>query len=317
MLPHLHYHGSILGETYELINKQKRYRLLSEQVSHHPPVSACICEGEGWTISGHAEVKTKFWGKSLEIFPVGSQTLTLHRHNDVFVWNKVTTIINNIVLGNKWVDHYGEMIVINRTTGDKCKLNFEKTSSWFGSSSSAIVTGVVYDKHNNPSFSIEGTWTDFIDAIPYTSTGDLDDKVRIRIWDKAPWPPKLKEQYNYTSFAIAENELPNFLKPYLPITDSRWRPDQRAFENGEIDHSQEEKSRLENLQREHRKMREEKGIQYEPMWFKQDKDSDPVSYIYKGGYWEQRMKQQWIGVPNIFGLHVENDNIPLKMDPCD
>jgi len=247
----------------------------------------------------------------LEIFPVGNQTVTLFPHKDVFVWNKVTTIINNVVLGNKWVDHYGEMIVINRATGDKCKLNFEKTSSWFGSSSSAKVTGEVYDKNNNPWFRIEGTWTDFLDAIPYSKTGDLDEKERIRLWERAPWPPNLKEQYNYTSFAIAENELPNFLKPYLPVTDSRWRPDQRAFENGDIDHSQVEKSRLENIQRDHRKLREEKSIKYKARWFKYNEASH--SWLYKGGYWEQRMAQKWDPIPNIFGLpNVEEDNILLK-----
>jgi len=138
----------------------------------------------------------------------------------------------------------------------------------------------------------------------------LDEKVRIRTWETAPWPPNLKEQYNYTSFAIAENEIPSFLKPYLPITDSRMRPDQRAFENGDIDFSQDEKSRLENIQREHRKRREEKGVKYRAKWFKFNKASG--TYIYKGGYWEQRMAQKWDPLPNIFGLcNVQNNDLIL------
>jgi hypothetical protein len=31
------------------------------------------------------------------------------------------------------------------------------------------------------------------------------------------------------------NELPQWLVPLLPRTDSRFRPDQRAFENGDIE----------------------------------------------------------------------------------
>lgn len=36
----------LLGETYECVREDKRFRFLSEQVSHHPPVSACHAESE-------------------------------------------------------------------------------------------------------------------------------------------------------------------------------------------------------------------------------------------------------------------------------
>ena len=35
----------LLGETYEYVRTDKRYRAISEQVCHHPPVSACWVEG--------------------------------------------------------------------------------------------------------------------------------------------------------------------------------------------------------------------------------------------------------------------------------
>lgn len=38
----------ILGETYEII--QPNFRVMSEQVSHHPPVSAFYLEGKGWNV---------------------------------------------------------------------------------------------------------------------------------------------------------------------------------------------------------------------------------------------------------------------------
>lgn len=36
----------ILGETFEYV--QKGYRFVSEQVSHHPPITACHIEGPGY-----------------------------------------------------------------------------------------------------------------------------------------------------------------------------------------------------------------------------------------------------------------------------
>ena len=36
----------LLGETYELIRPDKGWKYVSEQVSHHPPVSSCHCQSK-------------------------------------------------------------------------------------------------------------------------------------------------------------------------------------------------------------------------------------------------------------------------------
>ena len=51
------------GETYECIREDKGFRYIAEQVSHHPPVTACHAIGKNWTWSQDFRVKTKFWGK--------------------------------------------------------------------------------------------------------------------------------------------------------------------------------------------------------------------------------------------------------------
>lgn len=45
----------ILGETFELIGKD--YKYFAEQVSHHPPVSACIAESASYKY--HMDTNTK------------------------------------------------------------------------------------------------------------------------------------------------------------------------------------------------------------------------------------------------------------------
>ena len=47
----------LLGETYELVTKDVRF--MSEQVSHHPPVSAYHQEGRGYMVDGFFESKSK------------------------------------------------------------------------------------------------------------------------------------------------------------------------------------------------------------------------------------------------------------------
>ena len=66
-----------LGETYECVREDRGFRYVSEQVSHHPPVSTChaFAEDGSWTWSQDFRVKTKFWGKvtliiSFKIFKI-------------------------------------------------------------------------------------------------------------------------------------------------------------------------------------------------------------------------------------------------------
>ncbi|KAG6507491.1 hypothetical protein ZIOFF_032839 [Zingiber officinale] len=93
----------------------------------------------------------------------------------------------------------------------------------------------------------------------------------------------IKASYNLTRFAITVNELTLGLKEKLPPTDSRLRPDQRCLENGEYEMANAEKLRLEQRQRQARKM-QESG--WKPQWFVKDKGSETYRYI--GGYWEAR-----------------------------
>lgn len=71
----------LLGETYELIREDLGFRFISEQVSHHPPISAFHSEGlhQDFLFHGSIYPKLKFWGKSVEAEPRGTITLELLR----------------------------------------------------------------------------------------------------------------------------------------------------------------------------------------------------------------------------------------------
>uniref|UniRef100_S4RNC7 Oxysterol-binding protein n=1 Tax=Petromyzon marinus TaxID=7757 RepID=S4RNC7_PETMA len=67
----------VLGETYECIREDKGFRFVAEQVSHHPPISACHCESKTFVLWQDVRWKNKFWGKSMEILPLGTVSLNL------------------------------------------------------------------------------------------------------------------------------------------------------------------------------------------------------------------------------------------------
>ena len=58
------------------------------QVVHHPTVIAAHGEGERWTFAGDAEVRSKFWGRSIELIPVGLIRLKFD-DGDEYNWTKV------------------------------------------------------------------------------------------------------------------------------------------------------------------------------------------------------------------------------------
>ena len=53
------------------------FKIVCEQVCHHPPVSAFHAEGEDFSFHGAIHPKLKFWGRSVEIQPKGIVTLHL------------------------------------------------------------------------------------------------------------------------------------------------------------------------------------------------------------------------------------------------
>ncbi|XP_023769382.1 oxysterol-binding protein-related protein 1C isoform X2 [Lactuca sativa] len=285
----------LLGETYEADYPDKGLRFFSEKVSHHPMIVACHCDGKGWKFWGDSNLKSKFWGRSIQLDPVGVLTLQFE-DGEVFQWSKVTTSIYNLILGKLYCDHYGTM----RIQGNRnysCKLKFKEQS--IIERNPHQVQGVVQDNRSGKTAaSLIGKWDE---SMHYVS-GDCSGKGKGDPYSEAQllWrrskPPKVPTRYNLTRFAITLNELTPGLKEKLPPTDSRLRPDQRCLENGEYETANAEKLRLEQRQRQARKM-QERG--WKPQWFAKDKASD--TFVYTGGYWEAREKAKWDSCPDIFG----------------
>ena len=58
------------------------------QVSHHPMVVACHCDGTGWKFWADSNLKSKFWGRSIQLDPVGVLTLKFD-DGEILQWSKV------------------------------------------------------------------------------------------------------------------------------------------------------------------------------------------------------------------------------------
>ncbi|KAI4112180.1 MAG: hypothetical protein LQ339_000188 [Xanthoria mediterranea] len=305
----------LLGETYEYVRPDKGYRFLIEQVSHHPPIGAAWAEATKWDYYGESAVKSKFYGKSFDINPLGTWFLKLRPASggeELYTWKKVTSSVIGIITGSPTVDNYGAMEIKNHTTGELCTLDF-KPRGWKASSAYQVV-GKVVGKDGKTRWSMGGRWNDkiyarltpgFEDAelkpsSAKTTGHEAGSTQAFLVWQAHERPSGIP--FNLTPFAVSFQALPDRLRPLLPPTDTRFRPDQRAMEDGEYDLAATEKNRVEEKQRAKRREREEKGEEWMPRWFEKARDEATGEEFWRctGDYWRCREKGQWRDVEEIF-----------------
>ncbi|XP_056300328.1 oxysterol-binding protein-related protein 3 isoform X2 [Pseudoliparis swirei] len=266
----------VLGETYECDRPDKGLRFVAEQVSHHPPISACHAESKNFIFSQDLRCKNKFWGKSMEIIPVGTTHVTLPGFGDHYEWNKVTSCIHNILSGQRWIEHYGEISIRNSSSDVcQCKITFVKAKYW--NSSVNEVEGAITDNKGKVVHRLFGKWQEAVFCgYPPSATC---------IWRANAMPVDLEQYYGFTKFAIELNELDPSLKLLLPSTDTRLRVDQRLLEEGNLEDAEEQKQRIEELQRERRRVLEEDNVTHQPKFFRK---SDDDTWVSNNTYWELR-----------------------------
>ncbi|KAJ3033480.1 hypothetical protein HDV00_006321 [Rhizophlyctis rosea] len=310
----------MLGETYELVREDKECRYLSEQ-----PISACYCDSPSYTFWTEVNVKSKFWGKSLELHPLGTCHVRLPLPNNSaetehYSWKKVTTAVNNLIVGKLWIDHYGDMRVKNWRTGEEVVITFKPKGGggggWFGGggkkgvdaggedAGGGEISGVVKDSKGEVRWEIFGRWDGEVLARPVGRYGERVRKaglsVPLGLWKRFPVPADAAENFNFTEFAVGMNELSPELRRVLPPTDSRLRPDQEAMERGAWDLANTGKEKLETYQR----LRRTRIVQeYERTGRPSGPSVDEQPERGDGG---EEMGEKW-WVPRWFVREVEGD----------
>ncbi|RXN09663.1 oxysterol-binding -related 6-like isoform X1 [Labeo rohita] len=258
----------VLGETFECIREDRGFRYISEQVSHHPPISACHAESDNFN----------FW-----------QGI----YGDHYEWNKVVTCIHNVLSQQRYLEHYGEVIIRNlKSSVCTCKITFVKSRYWGSDGSKNEVQGQVLDESGNVVHRFGGFWHEgiFCDTLPNPQC----------IWKPNPQPKNYLIYYGFSSFAMEMNELTPDLKPLLPPTDTRLRPDQRLLEEGKIEETDKKKDEVEEKQRERRKILAKRGEEHIPRFFRKTLDAAGREvWLYNGTYWKIRENPGFASVKNL------------------
>ncbi|XP_065322935.1 oxysterol-binding protein 1-like isoform X2 [Gordionus sp. m RMFG-2023] len=307
----------LLGETYECDRSDDMgWCMVAEQVSHHPPTAAFYTESAEWVCWQEFTMSSKFRGKYLNIIPLGIAHLEFKKSGNHYTWRKVTSTVHNIIVGKLWMEHSGEMDIINHKTKDNCHLKYY-SYSYFAREAPRKVTGVVTDSAGNAHWVLSGTWDSTIECAKVVDS-DTNNKGKpvletlpsTMLWKVRTPPAQNEAMYYFTEFAIQLNEPEKGVAP----TDSRNRPDQRYLEEGKWELANQMKVKLEDKQRAVRRKKEaeiEKAAMegkpykgYDPIWFKKQQDpyTGNLIHLYKGQYFEKKAEHDWSMCPDIYGI---------------
>ena len=208
------------------------------------------------------------------------------------------------------------MEVKNWTTGEVCMLDF-KARGWSKASAYQVI-GKVLATDGKTRWGIGGRWNDKIygrlgasadesltSPTEPANTHEANSSQAFLVWEAHPRPTGIP--FNLTPFVVTLNALPDSLRPYLPPTDTRLRPDQRAMEDGLYNLAAAEKNRVEEKQRAKRREREANGEEFVPRWFSKGRCAvtGEEYWVFSGEYWKVREmvgegKGTWEGVEDIF-----------------
>jgi len=156
-------------------------------VSHHPPISACYAEGNNYEFWMNTSMKTTFWGKSLEVKPLGFQHVRIRfgdlKSTEHYVIERPNSSVNNLIFGEMYVEHFGPMFIKNMQTGDICNVEFKKRG-WSGKGAYEV-EGFTYNK-SNPKDKKGRIWGKWTESLSIQVPGSSEEKV---IWKAHPLPP--------------------------------------------------------------------------------------------------------------------------------
>ncbi|KAF1911124.1 oxysterol binding protein-like protein [Ampelomyces quisqualis] len=290
----------MLGETFELVREDKGFRFVAEKVEHRPVRMAAQAEAQEWTFLQSPTPVQKFWGKSAELNTDGRVRIFLHGSNEHYSWIQATSYLRNIIAGEKYVEPSGTMTIMSETTGAKAICTFKAGGMFAGRSEDVSIQA--FDATGNIlPLGAHGKWTSSLEV---TSHGQPTGKT---LWSVGALVDKPEKHYGLTAFAATLNQITPIEHARIPPTDSRFRPDQKALEDGHLDTAEALKARLEDGQRARRRVLLDHGDEWRPRWFERldvsDVGDEEVWKLKSGlgaGYWEAREAGKWEGLVDVF-----------------
>jgi len=246
----------ILGETHMAYVEDEQYgrtEFISEQISHHPPVSAFHVQNDKqeFEVTSNLSFNVKFTGNSASVSIAGPSLLQIKKLKETYRFSRCipAMVVRNLVLGTKYIVWDGECIISCPETGLECKVTFKE-----GWSRNTVMSGSVYYAAD-PKKPI------------YTIEGNCGEDIKLN-----PKSPQVPEKSKFSLVNVSTQVSDKLL--YLPEDKLEpmssvvvWGPVNAAVLEHNTTIADQEKSYVEQEQRRLRAERAEKGAQFEGQYF--------------------------------------------------
>ena len=103
-------------------------KMVAEQVSHHPPVSAFFFENRKSNVlfNGHIYTRSKFLGNSAACIMEGqSQLYFINRNAEEYVITMPTVYVRGVIWGTLIMEIGGKVTLSCKTTDTHCEIEFK------------------------------------------------------------------------------------------------------------------------------------------------------------------------------------------------
>ena len=296
----------LVGETFEYVDNNLHYRFFAEEVQRMPGhISAFIVEGKKWKYWGDNRNTASFrffsgaygvdFGNKIHLELVNEDK---ENKIDKFLYNRPSTLLKGILTNKLHYDYNGE---INITSPDYpnifCKIEYISDYTEEGIIKGEIVKG---DNIENGDiiYKIGGNWKKEI----YITDSDDNNKNVLFTVNEEEFFKNSVEKYIIPEYCCNLNYLPDELKDIIPVSDTRNRPDQKEYEIGSTEKSQELKAIIEEMQVYKQDILDKSNKEHQPIYFTNEynEDSKDFVYMYKGGYWEDRKNKKFKNLKNVF-----------------
>jgi len=255
-----------LGEIYlgHWDDEAGQTQLVSEQVSHHPPVTAyCITnEKHNIRLQGYNGQKASF-SRTIHVKQIGHALLTLKPPNSDEVETYLITLpalhIENLIYGAPFVE-LGKFIHIASSTGYVSKIDFSGRG-WLSGKKNTFTATLWKDgegSESHPLYSAEGQWSDSFD-------------LKEGLGKKA----KTVDTFKPANVKLSRLNIAPLEEQDVFESRRAWSSVAKSIEKGDMDATSHYKSRIENAQRALRKKEQEEKRDWKRVFFSTADSQDP------------------------------------------
>ncbi|KAI9592505.1 hypothetical protein BDF19DRAFT_451373 [Syncephalis fuscata] len=249
-------YNPVLGEFFrgrwEYPDKTQAY-FVSEQVSHHPPVSAYYYASpeNNLVIRGQIYPKSKFLGNSVASIMHGGSTVEFtNRPREIYTIGMPNIYARGILFGTMVMELGDTAVVRCEKTDLVCEIEF-KTKGFFTGTYNAIAGKIKRESTGEVLYEITGKWS---------------DKLLIKKVNSGQPPVVFFDAYNSHTFPmivapIEEQENAESRRKWHKVT--------LAIKQNDMDTATDEKTAIEDEQRRTTKEREIENVEWQARFFQQ------------------------------------------------